>query len=86
MYWCFAILNKRLAELYFEEKKGKVVIQGHCYVGENEFDTKAEKRWVEKDTIKHQFSYRNGQYKNLQKRAPPKRGLFMVRCGLALNN
>ncbi len=40
MSWCFAIVNNRLAEIYFEEKKGKTKIIGYCYVKEEEYKTK----------------------------------------------
>ena len=39
MTWCFAIINDRLAEIYFEDE-GKNKILGHCYVDEKEYKTK----------------------------------------------
>lgn len=32
MNWCFAIVNGKLAEIYFETNKGKPKILGHCLV------------------------------------------------------
>lgn len=42
MPWCFAIINNKLAEIYFEKKKGKIKIEGHCYVKKEEFKTRAK--------------------------------------------
>ena len=56
--WCFAIVNKKLAEIYFERKRGKTKIQGHCYVGKEEYMTKREQKWIKHDTAKFQFVYR----------------------------
>ena len=38
--WCFAVVNGRLAEIYFDKKYG---IYGHCYVKRNEFNKKEQK-------------------------------------------
>ena len=41
MGWCFALVNNKLAEVYFERKKnGKVFFYGHCYVKESDYTTK----------------------------------------------
>ncbi len=64
MSWCFAIINNRLAEVYFEKTKGQINYLGHCYVGEHEYKSKKEKEWIKKDTEKVQLIYRNGVYKN----------------------
>lgn len=64
MYWCFALINKRLAEIFFKEKNGEISMEGHCYVKANEYKTKTEKRQIKQDTVKHQFIYRNGRYKD----------------------
>ena len=51
MSWCFAILNNRLAEIYFEEgKNNKLHIWGHCYVQEEEYITRKEQAWIKEDT------------------------------------
>lgn len=65
MSWCFAIVNGRLTELYFEKTKGKRTrILGHCYVKKEEFSTKQEKRWIAKDIKRYQFSYKNDRYRD----------------------
>lgn len=43
MQWSFSILNKKLAEVYYEMKKNKTKFIGHCYVKETEYKTKTEK-------------------------------------------
>jgi hypothetical protein len=64
MSWAFAIINNRLAEMYFE-KKGKVfVMEGHCYVKREEFTTKSELKDIDTDTKKHVLSYRKGVYRD----------------------
>lgn len=65
MAWCFGIVNTKLAELFFENKKGKINILGHCYVGESEYRTKKEKKWIKKDTQKMRLVYRNKKYRFL---------------------
>lgn len=62
MIWSFAIINGRLAEIFFERKKGKFSIDAHCYVKESEYKTKKEKGWIQRDTQKNQFTYRKGKY------------------------
>lgn len=65
MPWSFALVNNRLAEIYFEQgKSGLPEIKGHCYVQEKEFSTKQEKRWIREDTKKYQFSYRKRLYRD----------------------
>jgi len=66
MSWCFAIVNNRLAEIYFEEKMGKPKIIGYCYVKKEEYKTKREQKWIEEDTAKLRFVYRKGKYKRVK--------------------
>ena len=46
MSWSFAIINGRLAEIFFDEMHGKIKrrrrikISGHCYVKKEEYKTK----------------------------------------------
>jgi len=61
MTWCFAIINNRLAEIYFEGE-GKKEILGHCYVDGKEYKTKQEKKWIKEDTVKHKFKYYKKRY------------------------
>ena len=64
MSWCFAIINNRLAEVYFEKRKGKIKFLGHAYVKRNEYKSKEEKNWIEKDTSRVILTYMNGAYKS----------------------
>ena len=63
MTWCFALVNGRLAEIYFNKTKKGIKFLGHCYVNKLEYETKREQRWIEMDTVKHRFVYRNKEYK-----------------------
>lgn len=65
MNWCFAKVNNRLAELFFEKLRGKTKILGHAYVKEEEYKTKKEREWIKKESTKFQFVYRNGTYKDI---------------------
>jgi len=58
--WCFAIVNGRLAEIYFDKKYG---IYGHCYVKKREY-TKRERKMIDSDIKKYRFIYRKGYYIN----------------------
>ena len=64
MSWCFAIVNGKLAEIFFERKKGKLKFLGHCYVKKSEHKTIQELKWIKKDSEKFNFNYRNGKYKD----------------------
>ena len=65
MNWCFAIVNGKLAEIFFERKKGKSIISGHCYVKMDEYKTAQEKKWIIADTGKYKFVWRNNKYKRI---------------------
>ncbi len=56
--WCFAKINGRLAEIYFNKKDG---IFGYCYIKREEY-TKREQKMIDSDIKKHQFIYRKGYY------------------------
>lgn len=65
-FWAFALINGRLAEFHYEVIKGKSYITyGHCYVKRNEYKTKYEQRWIDKDTEKNRFTYRHKQYRRV---------------------
>ena len=64
MNWVFAIINGRLAELFFEKKKGRPYLLAHAYVKASHYKTAHEKRMIRKDTKKYRFTYRNKQYTN----------------------
>ncbi len=57
--WCFAIVNSRLAEIYFKKKYG---IYGHCYVKREEYNSKREQKMIDKDIKENKFIYRKGYY------------------------
>ncbi|MDP2655038.1 MAG: hypothetical protein Q8P17_00525 [bacterium] len=62
--WCFAIVNNKLAEIYFanDHKKKKTTVWAHCYVKRSEFTTKKEQREIDQDTKRNHFAYRNKKY------------------------
>ncbi len=64
--WCFAKINGRLGEIYFDKVRGKNKIRGHCYVKLEEFKTKKERRQIKEDTAHCKFVYRNGRYKMIK--------------------
>ena len=49
--WCFATMNGRLVEIYFNSKYGIYV---HCYVERKEFN-KRERKMIDSDIKKYQF-------------------------------
>ncbi len=57
MYWQFGIINSRLAEVYFERKKGKTEIISHCYVKKKDYKTKQELKWINEDTKHLKLKY-----------------------------
>lgn len=61
--WSFALVNNKLAEVFFERKRGKIIFLGHAYVKESEYTTKMEKSWIKKDTARVRLVYRKGEYK-----------------------
>jgi len=63
MNWCFAIINSKLAEVYFERRYGKIKYLGHCYINKSEHKTKKEKDYIKNDTQHMKIVYRNGSYK-----------------------
>lgn len=66
MFWCFAKVNGKLAEIYFEpRKKGEPKILGHCYVKKEGYKTKKEQKYIEEDITKARLSYRQGNYKRI---------------------
>ncbi|OGM27703.1 hypothetical protein A3D00_00405 [Candidatus Woesebacteria bacterium RIFCSPHIGHO2_02_FULL_38_9] len=62
MNWCFAKINGRLAEIYFEEKGNGIKFLGHAYVKKSDFKTKEERGWIEKDIKSGDFLYRKSVY------------------------
>ncbi len=63
MGWCFAFVNNRLAEIYFDETiNGKPKFWGHCYIKKEEYKTKKEQKWIAQDTKKVRLTYKNKKY------------------------
>jgi len=63
MGWSFAMVNNRLAEIYFDHKKnGDPIMHAHCYVRKSGFKTKREQHHIETDTKRYRFTYRNKKY------------------------
>ena len=63
--WSFAIVNKKLAEIYFEKIKGKLVFNGHCYVKKSEYKTKKEQKYINQDTKIYNFIFRKRKYRDI---------------------
>ncbi|OGH16936.1 MAG: hypothetical protein A3C22_02135 [Candidatus Levybacteria bacterium RIFCSPHIGHO2_02_FULL_37_10] len=61
--WSFALVNNKLAEVFFERKRGENIFFGHAYVKESEYATRREKRWIKEDATKVRLVYRKGKYK-----------------------
>jgi hypothetical protein len=66
MTWSFAIVNGRLAEVFWDIKgsEGKLP-QAHCYVERSEYKTKKEQQWIREDTARNRFVWRNKKYKRV---------------------
>lgn len=62
MGWAFALVNGKLAEIFFDKKAGKPVIFAHCYVKKEGYKTKKEQKWIEEDTKKFKVIYRKKKY------------------------
>ena len=80
MSWCFATVNGRFAEIFFDRKgKGRPILLGHCYVKESEYKTAREKLWIREDIKKNRFTYRNRKYLNQITLEPVASGTFLRR-------
>jgi len=62
MNWCFAIVNNKLAEVYFERKKNEIKFLEHVYVKKSDFKTKRETKWIDGDTKRYSFLYRDHRF------------------------
>lgn len=65
MSWCFAMVNKSLAEIYFENGR----VWGHCLVRSSDYKTKREWEWIKKDTEKYKLRWVGGKYSFLKRMA-----------------
>lgn len=61
--WAFAIINRKLAEFFFNKKSKKVI--AHCYVKLEEYKTKKEQKMLQDDIAKYKFTWKKGEYKQL---------------------
>lgn len=57
------MVNNKLAEVFFERKRGKNIFLGHAYIKESEYKTRKERRWIKEDTARVRLVYRRGEYK-----------------------
>jgi hypothetical protein len=64
--WCFGKVNGKLAEVWFENKRGKSVPYAHCFVEEKDYKTKQEKKWIEQDLKRVNLTFENKIYSNLK--------------------
>ncbi len=68
MSWSFAIVNNKLAEIYFgKDKKDRIKVRGHCYVKKEEYKTKQEQKWIAEDTKRVKIKYQKKKYIVLNK-------------------
>ncbi len=65
MTWTFAIINGRLAEVYYRGPADKGKVWGYCYVKKSEFKTEKEQRWLQEDTKHFRFVYRGRKYRRI---------------------
>lgn len=62
--WCFAIVNGKLAEIFFHNdyKNRKSKIFGYCYLEDKEYKTKREQEQINKDISKYNLLFEKGKY------------------------
>ena len=61
--WCFALVNNRLEEIFFDKTpKGKTKILGYYYINRRDYKTKKEQKWIKEDTARVRLTYRKGKY------------------------
>ncbi|MCX6704825.1 MAG: hypothetical protein NT162_00595 [Candidatus Woesebacteria bacterium] len=64
--WCFGKVNGKFAEVFFENKHGKSIPYAHCFVGESNYETKQEKKWIEQDLKRVNLSFKKNKYSDLK--------------------
>ncbi len=63
MYWSSAVVNNKLAEIFFDKgKNGRIKISGHCYVKKSEYKTMQEQKLIAEDIKRTKVPYRNKKY------------------------
>lgn len=74
--WCFAIVNGKLAEIFFEKGHG---IWGYCFVKREAYSAK-EQKMIDADIKRCRFTYRKGWFTNqidgTRQRRPSMRTIF----------
>jgi hypothetical protein len=64
MNWCFATINNKFGEIYFEKgKSGQIKFLGHCYFKKEDLKTKEERDALKEDIKKFRIIYRDRKYK-----------------------
>ena len=64
MNWCFATINNRPGEIYFERiRSGQVKFLGYCYVKREDFTLKEERNAFDKDVKKFKIVCDDERYK-----------------------
>ena len=64
--WVFALINGRLAEIWFEKGKGTAGIFAHGYVDRKSFMTIKEQKMIDSDIKTNRLSYRNKKYRRIE--------------------
>ena len=62
-YWSYALINGRLGEIYFDHKHGKIIFEGHCYLGKDERLTLREAAELQHDVARTQLTYYRHHYR-----------------------
>jgi len=62
MNWLFAIINNKLAEVYFEKNGKTITFLNHCYVKVSEYKTQKEQDYIKHDTKQLKLTFRNQKY------------------------
>jgi hypothetical protein len=62
--WCFALVNKKNSEIYYDKKGKKTCMMGYVNIDRNELN-KREHKQINADIKKFQLSYKKGLYTDL---------------------
>jgi hypothetical protein len=63
--WSFGKVNGKLAEVYFENKRGKSHPYAHCFVQKEKYKTKSEQKWIEEDLKRVNLKFENYKYTDI---------------------
>lgn len=68
MCWCFATINNKPGEIYFDKNKnGRIKFLAHCYVKREDFKNREELKYFDKDIKNLKVVYKNKKYKAIQR-------------------